>query len=249
MAGRLNSTQDATIFQKHYRILIGGFHVEVGAPRGLFLLHELPDVVNPVRFSRTPQKSDVSLVRSPIPFLPIADMAAADEIIPGVFSSPLLRDHMINGHGNASTAAILTPVLITLQDVLSRKNDVIPSYPDVFLKFYDTGQRKSHARRMDEVPVILDHLHLVQINKTDGPFGRTDEMRLVILVKDQNLPVQYSVTISLQIPQRQHLSILFANTIRLSKRSLLRREFMSKVPILTKPEQCMNSSFPTEMAT
>ncbi len=102
---------------------------------------------------------------------------------------------------------------------------------------------------MDKVSVVLNHLHLAQIDKTDGPFCRTDEVWLVILVEDQHLPVQNPIAESPGIPQLQYLSMLFTTTILLLLRSELRAESTSKVSILTKPEQCMNSSPPREIAT
>ncbi len=96
--------------------------------------------MNPARLSRPSQQDYLGLVRTPVPFLPVTDVTAADKVIPGILSPALLRNNMVDGHGDAPATTILTLMLITLQDVFPGKNDIIARHSDVLLKFDDTGK-------------------------------------------------------------------------------------------------------------
>ena len=46
---------------------------------------------------------------------------------------------------------------------------------------------------MNSLSVLFNNLYLAKISEGDGPAGCADKKRVIVLVQDQNLPVENSV--------------------------------------------------------
>ena len=46
---------------------------------------------------------------------------------------------------------------------------------------------------MNGLPVLFNNLYLAKISKGDGPAGCADKKGVIVLIQDQNLPVENSV--------------------------------------------------------
>lgn len=127
--------------------------------------------MDPTRLSRALQKPDTGFLRRPIPLPSIAYVTAADEIIPGILSSPFFRNDVVDSHWNTSATTVLTLMLVPFQNVLPGEHNIVPLNAHIFLQLDDAGEGKRETGRVNEVPVILDHLNLAQVDQADSPLS------------------------------------------------------------------------------
>lgn len=68
---------------------------------------------------------------------------------------------MIESHGNATPAAVLTLVLITFENVLARQNYIVTLNLYETIKFDNARQGEYNGRGMYEITVVFDHFNFV----------------------------------------------------------------------------------------
>ena len=143
------------------------------------------------RFPRSSEEGNSSLSGRSIPLLRVTLCTGADEILPRVLSSAILRDDVIHSHRSLNRTAVLALVVVPLGDVLPVQKNPFSGNVDHPAEAYDAGKGDRRADRVDPFVIPLDHLGFFEIEKNNRPPGAANARRFVVLIQNQNPTFQH----------------------------------------------------------
>ncbi len=133
----------------------------------------------------------VRFCRRPVPFPIVARNTGAHEILPGIRTSTGLRNDMIDRQGIPCTAAILTPVIVAPQNILTRENDFFVRNTHVHRKTDDTRERHRRGNRPQHLSLERFYqLGFAEPQQNNGFPDVADAEWLIIVIENQHLPIQ-----------------------------------------------------------
>lgn len=124
----------------------------------------------------------------------IAPQARADQIFPRILTAPAFRHDMIDRQRNACRTAILAPVAIPPEDILSRENHLLKRHPHIRGK--PNHARKRH-RYGSGAHLLACHtryeFRFLKIQQNDRLFDIGNSQRLVIAIQDKDFSAELRV--------------------------------------------------------
>jgi len=120
-------------------------HEQIWFPHIVDGSDKMPDEHHMVWPNGLPEKLQMSLTRSPVPFSVVARHACADEVFPRIGPPARTRDDVVDCQRFPRIPAVLTSVVVATQDILSRKDNLLIGHGYVDRKADDAGKR--HCRR------------------------------------------------------------------------------------------------------
>lgn len=119
----------------------------------------------------------------------VAGVAGADEVLPRERAAHPSRRHMVHGHLDASTPAVLAVVGVAGEDGFPRELQIELGAVDEVLELDDGRERQLASGARDETAPILEDFGLAKPDQLHSATGAADVDRLVIKVKNQHLSV------------------------------------------------------------
>ena len=98
---------------------------------------------------------------------------------------------MVHRHGLLSLAAILALLVVAAQDIALGEDDTATGGADIALEAHDARQRKKRRHRAHRAVALLHRLGLAAKDEQQGAAGAADVERFVVLVEDENVPMQH----------------------------------------------------------
>ncbi len=166
-------------------------HEQVGFPPLVNLSDIVPDEGHVVRLERRAAQIHLRFMRKPVAFLVVAFHTCTHHVLPGIIPALRLRMDMVDGQGEIRPSAILTPVVIAAQYVLSRQNDLLVRNMDIDTQPDNARERQRSRNRVDPLVVaFLYDFRLPEIQQYDGLSDITHAHRFIVLVQHQDFRVE-----------------------------------------------------------
>jgi hypothetical protein len=134
------------------------------------------------RFFGKTKQGHLSLFGRSIPLLGVALDARADQILPCVLAAPVLGNHMVDRESAVRYSAVLTLVIVSLDDVAPGQEYPLSGNVDETAQPHDAGKGHGRGDRPDYPMIPFDHFGLSQIEQNNGFLCAAHAHRFVILV-------------------------------------------------------------------
>jgi len=121
----------------------------------------------------------------------VAEHTGAYHIFPGMLTSPVAGNDVVQSQLSGLLAAVLAGVFITVEYLIAGQFflPVRPFHHES--EAYYGRELKAGAYRMDEAKAVFQHLRLALVNQHDGTLGPAYGERFIALVKYQNRQVYH----------------------------------------------------------
>jgi len=117
---------------------------------------------------------------------PVAGYAGADQVFPGVRSTPISRDNMVQGKLPSLFATVLTRIVITGENLESTQlSSGTEGAFDQIGKPDDRRYLDILVRPVNKSSAVLQHFGLALVEQHHCPASPTDVQRLVVLIQHQ----------------------------------------------------------------
>jgi hypothetical protein len=147
-----------------------------------------------IRADGPAREHHLRFVRRPAAFDVIAPKARAHQIFPGILTAAAFRHDVIDGERNARSTAILAPMAIAPQDILSRKNYLLKRHPNIRRKANHAREWHGNRSRAHRTARHGGHeFRFFKIEQNNRFLDIRNGKRLVIAIQDQNLAAELRV--------------------------------------------------------
>lgn len=119
-------------------------HKQIGLPAFVYISDEMANKRHVVRPHRPAHQRHLRFIRRSITLAVVARNARGDQILPGILSSMRLRHNVIDRERHIAPTTVLTPMVVTTENVLTGKDDLFEGKTNENRKAHHARERHGH---------------------------------------------------------------------------------------------------------
>jgi hypothetical protein len=142
-------------------------------------------VTGHVRPERVPPQAHARFFKCAAALAMVAVFAGRHEVLPDVLAAEAARHDMIERQVTALCAAVLTGMVVALQDVAAAEPELRTWTPDEVDKADDRWKLESVTRAAENAGALLQNLGFPPVDEQEGAPSVAHIERLVVLIEDE----------------------------------------------------------------
>src|SRR5258708_30083633 len=115
----------------------------------------------------------------------VARPAGANQVVPGVFATPVARDDVVERQILAPHATVLAGEIVAEKDLPTGEAGFWARTLDQVHQANDRRAHEACRGRADVAETVLEHFGFASVDKNDGPFLVTHVQGFIVLIKHQ----------------------------------------------------------------